>query len=340
MTRREELAFAVFSTWTVIGLFLDGWSHRVNKPEEFFTPYHAVLYSGVAAGVLWSMYESNRQRRAGEPIDLPAGSRLTGLGLAFFALGGAGDFVWHEVFGIEADTEALLSPTHLLLFIGGLALTTAPLRAGWATDTDDPPTFAAALPRLVGLALATAIVSFFTMFLHPFLSRGLREGETPDFWIAGLFVTTVVLLAPLLFYVRRWRPAPGLCTFHLTVVALLVQGLDAFDRPAVVVAAVAAGLVGDAVLGGGVSRSRAWLLGATVPAVLWSAYFTTVALTDGLEWTVELWAGATVVATLGGLGLAVLAFPPPAPAPDAQDGPVEGPVRREVVEERAVSRPR
>lgn len=75
--RREQIGFAVFSTWTVIGLFLDGWAHRHDKPETFFSPYHGILYSGVAAGVLWSLYES---RRIGTPIF--SGSRLTSLGLA------------------------------------------------------------------------------------------------------------------------------------------------------------------------------------------------------------------------------------------------------------------
>lgn len=33
--------------------------------------------------------------------------------------------MWHQVFGIEVDTAALLSPTHLLLMTGGLLMATA-----------------------------------------------------------------------------------------------------------------------------------------------------------------------------------------------------------------------
>ena len=38
------------SAWLIGGVFLDGWAH-VNLPglETFFTPWHAVLYSGFLA---------------------------------------------------------------------------------------------------------------------------------------------------------------------------------------------------------------------------------------------------------------------------------------------------
>lgn len=49
LERRDEWAVAFFGTWMIAGLFLDGWSHGVNKPETFFSPWHGVLYSGFAA---------------------------------------------------------------------------------------------------------------------------------------------------------------------------------------------------------------------------------------------------------------------------------------------------
>lgn len=316
MTKRDQWAFVVFSTWSVVGLFLDGWSHRHDKPESFFTPYHGVLYSGVAAAVLWTLLETRRRQ---EQSTLFAGGRLTAMGLALFGVGGGADFVWHEVFGIEADTEALLSPTHLLLFTGGLLLTTGPMRAAWTTDPDEAPSFVDFLPRLVGLSLATAIVAFFTQFLHPFLLKDLEAGDGADYAIAGLFVSTVVLVAPLLLARRRWRLPPGTCTFHLVAVTLLVLSLEAFERPAILVAALAAGLAGDLV------ASRPRLLGVVVPVVLWSGFFAVAAVTDGLHWAVELWSGSIVVAGLGGYGLALLAFPPET-GPEIGERPPKGPL--------------
>lgn len=151
-------------------------------------------------------------------------------------------------------------------------------------------------------------MAFFTQFLHPFLAEDLEAGDGADYAIAGLFVSTVVLVAPLLLARRRWRLPPGTCTFHLTAVTALILSLEAFERPAILMAAVAAGVAGDLV------ASRPRLLGTVVPVVLWSGFFAVAALTDGVDWAVELWSGSIAVAGLGGYGLALLAFPPePAP---------------------------
>lgn len=307
MSRRDELAFAVFSTWSVVGLFLDGWSHRHDKPETFFTPYHLVLYSGFAAAVLWWATESSRRRRAGEPFTVPGG-RLTVLAVAMIALGGGADMVWHEVFGVEADTEALLSPTHLLLFVGGILLTTAPVRGAWSAAGDVAPTLVEFLPRVLTLALATSIAAFVTQFVHPFLADTFLPGDAADEWIGGLFLHTVILMVPLLTVLRRWRVPPGTVTVYVAAVTLLVLGLEAFERWPVVIAALVAGAVGDALV------DRPHALGAAVPAALWALFFAVVPFTDDFDWTVELWAGATTVAALGGVALAVLAFPPAVPA--------------------------
>jgi len=58
-----------------------------------------------------------RNHASGRPWSraLPAGYGLSLLGVLIFAAGGIGDMIWHVLFGIEADVEALLSPTHLLL---------------------------------------------------------------------------------------------------------------------------------------------------------------------------------------------------------------------------------
>ena len=51
----------------------------------------------------------------------PAGYGLGMVGVVGFAAGGGGDMVWHMIFGVEVDLEALLSPSHLLLFASSLS---------------------------------------------------------------------------------------------------------------------------------------------------------------------------------------------------------------------------
>src|SRR3954453_10050765 len=98
-SRRVEAATAVFATWMIIGLFLDGWSHGVNKPESFFTPWHALLYSGFVAAVAWFSWDGWRQSSSGAAV--VAGDRWLTAGMALFVVGAVGDGIWHQVFGIE-----------------------------------------------------------------------------------------------------------------------------------------------------------------------------------------------------------------------------------------------
>src|SRR4029079_10956361 len=90
LTKRDRIAFLVFSTWAIVGLFLDGWSHNHHKPETFFTPWHAVLYSGFGVGLAYWTFEGRRRARAGEQVSLP--DRLTIAGLLIFGIAAVGDF--------------------------------------------------------------------------------------------------------------------------------------------------------------------------------------------------------------------------------------------------------
>ena len=56
------------SAWWLGGLYLDGWAHRhVPALETFFTPWHAVLYSGFAACALALLVTQARNMRHGYP---------------------------------------------------------------------------------------------------------------------------------------------------------------------------------------------------------------------------------------------------------------------------------
>src|SRR5581483_11876177 len=55
--RRFDLIVAVLSLWILAGLYLDGSAHHhiPDLIETFFTPWHAVLYSGFAAKRLYDL---------------------------------------------------------------------------------------------------------------------------------------------------------------------------------------------------------------------------------------------------------------------------------------------
>ncbi|MGH2668071.1 MAG: hypothetical protein ACRDH5_02950, partial [bacterium] len=127
-----DWAMALLSAVFVGGLYLDGWAHTHGRVDtSFFTPWHAALYGGyfaVAACLVGTMVR-HRARGAHWGRALPPGYGLSLVGVLLWGPGGLSDLVWHEVFGFEADVEALLSPPHLALALGMGLIITGPLRA-------------------------------------------------------------------------------------------------------------------------------------------------------------------------------------------------------------------
>jgi Tol biopolymer transport system component len=89
--------------------------------------------------------------------------------------------VWHTVLGIEVNTEALLSPTHLTLALGIVLIVSAPLRAAWLRSTEAAPGWKALAPAILSLLLVFAMFNFFTQFAHPFVDvfAAASSGSTP-----------------------------------------------------------------------------------------------------------------------------------------------------------------
>jgi hypothetical protein len=65
-------------------------------------------------------------------------------------------------------------------------------------------------------------------------------------------------------------------------------------------------LIGFVLLRPAERRSRFYLFAFTVPVIAYSFYFATVAITQGIGWTIHLWAGTVVLAGVASLLLAIL----------------------------------
>jgi hypothetical protein len=317
LTGREDLLTVLFSAWLIGGIFVDGWAHNNEKPETFFTPWHGLFYSGFLATAAWML---SRYRRHGV---IPIGYGWGFVGLGLFGAGGVGDMVWHMAFGVEVDLEALLSPTHLVLFVAGILIVSSPLRAAWA----DAGQRSLPLPALLSMTIVTATVAFFHMHLSPFLTNAM-QAEPYEFarslgrggdWLndelqlegfSAILITTVILMAPTLLLLRRWRLPAGSLTLLFTVVVVMDCALLGFEMPETILAGVLAGAAGD-LLARTLQpiRSPATVLriiGFAVPVVLWLTYFAVLAAFYSVGWSVELWSGITVMSGLAGLGLATL----------------------------------
>jgi hypothetical protein len=328
MSWRDDMVTAALCGWVVAGMTLDAWAHQnAGELESFFTPWHGVLYSGFAVLLAWMAWKA----RAG----VPAGYGLGLVGAGVFLVGGAADAVWHTIFGVEREIEAALSPTHIGLFVGALLMFTTPLRAAWSSGRmAAAPSLRDLLPALLSLTFATLLVSFLFFYLSAFrdptstlpFERWARGAAGPfpalsyarQHGVASVLVTNLLLVAPVLFLLRRWRPPFGSATLLFTTVTALTTATQEFAHGALVLAALAGGLAADWSIAwsgrreGRVSASR--LVATVTPLVLWAAYFLVLELGDGIAWPAELWTGSIVFASLSGLALSLLMAPLPRPA--------------------------
>src|SRR2546422_9630248 len=167
---RFDWAMAILSTVLVGGFYLDLWAHAHGRTDNtFFTPWHAVLYSMLAAVGIFLSITAWRAWHRGAPWweSLPAGYGLSLVGVGLFALGGVADLVWHLLFGVEFSVDALLSPTHLVLACAGILIVTGSLRAASRDPARGTHRWLARIPAVLSLALALSIFTGFTQFIHP-----------------------------------------------------------------------------------------------------------------------------------------------------------------------------
>ena len=161
---------AAFGSWLIGGLYLDGWAHiHVPALETFFTPWHAVLYSGYIAGAvaLAETLRRNRARGASRWDALPVGYGLSLAGAFLFFFGGLADMLWHIVFGIEEGVEGLISPSHLVLALGGSLMITGPLRAGLAHPAGAARPWLARMPMVVSLTIFLSLAHLLHRVCEP-----------------------------------------------------------------------------------------------------------------------------------------------------------------------------
>jgi hypothetical protein len=325
----------VLSAWFVGGMFLDGWAHNhIASLESFFTPWHAVLYSGFfSVAVLMAI---TQYRNVGKGYAwgraLPRGYWLSLIGVVVFFVGAGGDMLWHTIFGVEKNVEALFSPTHLLLATGAVLFVAGPLRAAWRRPNTQG--WRELGPSIFSLLMLFSLFTFFTQYANLFGDPGILVGTPPD---GGSFFVNVMAVAmelipaaltmgALLFFMRRWSLPFGAVSLILTVNALLMLLMRfkfASEFWLMIPAALVTGLLADVLIW----RLRPSLqnVGAlrifafVVPFVLYLLTFVALVLTNqrGLWWEIHMWLGVPFVAGAIGLGLSFLVAPPPVPAENA-----------------------
>jgi hypothetical protein len=249
---------------------------------------------------------------------MPSGYGLSLIGVLVFGAGGVGDMIWHIVFGVENDLEALLSPTHLLLAVGWVLIAGGPLRAAWQR-AGDPPSGRAAFPEIFALTFILSSFTFFTVYANPF-THVLSAGSQPEqgefvkaLGVTAFLIQPALLMGVILLALQRWILPFGSMTLLLTLNTALLSVMH--DLYIFIPIAALAGLVADGLLHSlrpSVERPMMLRVFAfAVPAILYTFYFMTLLLTVGIAWSTHLWTGAIVLGGMVGLLLSYLVVPPP-----------------------------
>ncbi|MCL4559487.1 MAG: hypothetical protein M1281_02590 [Chloroflexi bacterium] len=321
---RFDWVVILLGLWMIGGLHLDAWAHHEFEVETFFTPWHGILYSGylALAAVLLGAFARNRLRGATWRQAMPVGYGLSLVGVAIFMAGGVGDMLWHMLFGIEVNIEALLSPTHLLLAFGGALMVTGPLRSIWARPIDISQSWIGFMPAILSLALLLAELSFFTAYAHPLSDTIVAMGHRPStdaqvfnlqvLGISAILLQSIIMMGVILLAVRRWRLPFGGITLIITIAYGLTVSIH--ENFFLIPFEILAGLAAEVLywwLKPSLKRpiSFRWFAFG-VPVVFYALYFLTLALTGGVWWTVHLWAGAILLAGVAGWLLSYAFVPP------------------------------
>lgn len=318
-----QYAFAAAITTAIIGLWIDIWGHiheATKASETFFTPWHMILYGGIGAAglLLGGLWLARRRRRE----SLPDGLEVSIAGVLLFGLGGASDMVWHALFGVEANLEALLSPTHMAIYIAGFLVFVGPLRMRRLARVQDLG-WTAALPAVVSVTMIVQLVTVFGQFANPVAHPNAALSEysgIPEsaremsvaFGYLGVAMTTLVV-SGLVLGLSRYMALPR--GAWIVILGLSTVGIAlAHDQARFTLIGLIAGLAAELGLGGSNTPGpiRLRLTGALVP-LAWSAvYFAIIAFTDSIAWTPHIVASSLVLPTFLGFVLSLLVAPLPA----------------------------
>lgn len=309
--------------WLVAGMGWDGWAHIQGLPDSFWTIWHAALYSGYGAlatvfagAIAWNRPIAGSWRGA-----IPAGYGWAAVGAAVFAAGGVADMLWHTAFGIELSSDALLSPTHIVLATGVFLMVTGPLCADWARRESDPGLLAR-LPMVLSLTAALDVFTFMTLFAGPnsdIFAAGLRGSSgLLERQLLGVYLYSSLVVAVALTAIRRGPLPTGALTTFIGLNGLGSILMHGRAAPEVQMRFIAVAFVAGAAMDLLALRLRPSIerIGAlrafafAMPLAYFTIYLVMVVASFPVWWSVHALFGVPLLGGVAGLLISYLVVPP------------------------------
>ncbi|MDF0681455.1 MAG: hypothetical protein P0116_10880 [Candidatus Nitrosocosmicus sp.] len=166
-------------------------SHLLLTPESFFTPSHALLYTGIGiltlssiiGGILMLKYRELKKS------SLALSFKLLIIGSIISIISGPSDFIWHQTFGVDG----FLSPTHLMLITGmlinTLAVAVGLVRVNTFVKTGTFYQLGRIFSSIALVALWLILISYVYMFALP-----ISDGELFNFNLNPLAESLIALV--------------------------------------------------------------------------------------------------------------------------------------------------
>jgi hypothetical protein len=329
-----DYAVGICGVWISGGFFLDAWAHGHVPVESFFTPYHAVFYSGMLAlALVIAVYALYRRSQGYAWANcVPRCYRLPLLGVPIFVLAGIGDMLWHRLLGIEEGVDALLSPTHQVLGLGIFFLSSAPIRSVLA-DRPHATTLARQMPLVLGLATWLILAHFGTAYafdpgagrtnapppIVPFNSNYLTSLAIGYYKIAtGVLIVifqSTLITGFALWLVSRIHPCPGMLTLLYVIGNAPAAAAFTNQTPLLtitVVQSLLTGLLADALIvrydphPSPVKMEAFRWFAVAVPMAYIGVYLAGTAVADRLWWDWNIALGSWIWAGVCGFALSLL----------------------------------
>lgn len=302
------------------GIYMDGWSHIEFGPDQsVFSEYHLLFYTSLVMIGLWLVGNAFRYIRQGYRglNAIPVGYTLSLIGVFVFGVGGVLDLTGHSLFGFETGMEALLSPTHMTLFIGWSLIALGPARA--AAKRQTKPTFLHLLPGLFSWTIFANVLAFAGMAYFPTVNNAWMLGEwrTTTEWygqslgVMGVMMQSALLVGTSLWLVHNFRLPVGVFTFFFTLFAALAT-ITSFV-PQFIVPFVITGVLLDVlyqVLKPNAERkTQLYSFGFLISFLFWTSFYAYAIATNlkgGVWYTNYVWVGSIVEAGIVGLLITLL----------------------------------
>ena len=230
--RHYDVLVLILGLWCLGGLLTDAFAHISGVVDDtFFTPWHAIWYSGATAYGLYITYAilpeeglTHLIKHPFQALDSVAPHHKPGVyGIVIFGIAGFGDMIWHELLGVENNTDILLSPTHIGLFIGLIMSVTAPMWSAWPDAKSGTSGVKSQLLLVFGVGAAWAVLMLMFRYsnlwfrpLQHFCYSGSTDfcdygnyNEALEIGLQSLWLQALLTSGALILFLRRWQPARG-----------------------------------------------------------------------------------------------------------------------------------